>query len=209
MGCPGIRNSFFAGIKFSLFLLELLPLLLPFHVNRTRTARSSPASSLSFLSHSPSSFHPLLLPRSFLFAKQFLLCSLRFSPTTNLPSSFQQSTSPSSLLSSHSHHQTSPCSLSSPSISQHLVRPEKPNNNRPHALPPCFSIMFFKHASICSKHASIPLQYRFNTASITLQSRSNLLQSAPRRKFIFASLLLAFAHQRFPFRHFGLRKCSR
>lgn len=181
MSCPGIRNSFFlTGIKFLLFLLELLFLLLPFHINQTRIARSPlrpPSSSTFFFFF----FHILLLlllpllPHSFLLAKQFysVVCD-PLQPLT-FPSSLQQSTSPTSLFSPLTRI-TRPARAIFPLPPSHSISAQ--NNPAtisqsallPTCLPTCTSIMFFKHASIL-------LQTRFNSASILLQSASTCSSS--------------------------------
>lgn len=173
MRCPGIRNSFFlAGIKFSLFLLELLSLLL-FHINQARTQQNlHHLLPFRFFHTLPLIFIPLLLPHSFLFAKQFLLCSLRSSPTTNLPSSLQQSTNPSSL------HSSTRITKQARALFplHHLTAPRPPSNN----LLTCSTIMFFHQVlqirfnlpQTSFNSASILLQSRFNSASIMLQATS-------------------------------------
>lgn len=193
MSWPGIRNSFFlTGIKFLLFLLELLFLLLPFHINQTRTARSPlrpPSSSTFFFFF----FHILLLlllpllPHSFLLAKQFysVVCDPLQRLTFPPPSSKAPAQLLSSLLSLASPDQPVLSFLSPPSHSISAQNNPATISQRallPTCLPTCTSILFFKHASIL-------LQTRFKHASIPLQSASicfNLLQHAPRRKPISA-----------------------
>lgn len=192
MSCPGIRNSFFlTGIKFLLFLLELLFLLLPFHINQTRTASSPlrpPSSSTFFFFF----FHILLLllllpllPHSFLLAKQFYFVVCDLFP---LLSSFysvvcdplQRLTSPpppnkapaqllSSLLSLASPDQPVLSFLSPPS---HSISAQ----NNPATIS---NVLSFQHTSqralpSCSSNT---LQFCFNSASNTLQSASTCSSS--------------------------------